>query len=320
VETTLRFRAISAGGRHTCAISVDGTAYCWGDNARGQLGALSPRVAGAPVPVASDHSFVGISAGADHTCGLDTDGAVFCWGGNGSGQLGAGTFRASALPVRVQAEVRFESLSAGSARTCGATTDGTVLCWGNIWEATREGTEVARRQALPAAVPSSPSLRSVSVGPLTTCGTSADGVAYCWEANGFGQLGSGGLAGTRSPVAVAGALTFAQVAAGATHTCGIAAERTAYCWGSNAVGQLGDHRSANSCGRPAFPCSPVPNAVAGRLRFTSISTGLGNHVCGVTTLTNIYCWGLGVSGQLGIGAAGARVRLEPTLVAARPAS
>jgi alpha-tubulin suppressor-like RCC1 family protein len=227
--------------------------------------------------------------------------------------------RSAALPVRVQATAAFTSVSAGSARTCATISGGGVLCWGNIWEATQNGSELARRQPLPADVPNAPLFRAVSVGALTTCGVDAGGAAYCWEANGFGQFGTGGLGGSQTPLPVAGALTFTQIAAGATQTCGVTAAREAYCWGSNAAGQLGDHRATEPCGQPAFPCSTVPNRVAGALRFTSLRTGLGNHVCGVTTLTNIYCWGLGVSGQLGTGVAGTRLRTEPTLVAPRSA-
>lgn len=38
VETSIRFEDISAGGWHSCAIGLDKQAYCWGWNARGQLG------------------------------------------------------------------------------------------------------------------------------------------------------------------------------------------------------------------------------------------------------------------------------------------
>jgi hypothetical protein len=42
---------IAAGGNHTCAVQLDGSAWCWGDNSDGQLGnGVSDRSA-VPVPV-----------------------------------------------------------------------------------------------------------------------------------------------------------------------------------------------------------------------------------------------------------------------------
>ena len=57
----------------------------------------------------------------------------------------------------------------------------------------------------------------------------------------------------------------------------------------------------------------MPVRVVGRQQFTEISTGFGSHTCGVTTKGNLYCWGLGVSGQRGDGL-GAAATSVPTLV------
>ena len=61
------FKAVSAGGDHSCAIRTDDTVTCWGQNSLGQ--------ADAPTG-----SFKAVSAGRDHSCGIRTDDTITCWG------------------------------------------------------------------------------------------------------------------------------------------------------------------------------------------------------------------------------------------------
>ncbi len=101
---------ISAGSAHTCGIRADGSAWCWGQNASGQLGNNGTgATAGRPVRVHSDTSSVGwndwvdISAGITHTCGTRANGSLWCWGQGLSGKLGNGQSTTDALrPVKVQ--------------------------------------------------------------------------------------------------------------------------------------------------------------------------------------------------------------------------
>lgn len=38
VTNNVKWKEISAGGWHSCGISIEGIAYCWGSNSYGQLG------------------------------------------------------------------------------------------------------------------------------------------------------------------------------------------------------------------------------------------------------------------------------------------
>src|SRR5712692_970801 len=85
----LTFAAISAGCYHTCALTTNGVAYCWGQ--------WNP----APLPVAGGLTFTAISAGGVHTCGLTSNGTAYCWGGGLEGQLGNGAYADRSSPTKV---------------------------------------------------------------------------------------------------------------------------------------------------------------------------------------------------------------------------
>lgn len=137
---------------HTCAVAMDSTAYCWGKNDDGQLGAPSDsscarvvrrqsremarsvRCRATPQPVAVSARFGAVSAGSEHTCGITSEGLVYCWGSNAGGQLGDGNSRSRSTPARIQDTLRYSSISAGPYQTCGVTLDqGRIFCWGR-WE------------------------------------------------------------------------------------------------------------------------------------------------------------------------------------------
>src|SRR3989454_7841669 len=153
---------------------------------------------------------------------------------------------------------------------------------------------------------------AVHADAVHTCGVTTVGAAFCWGANGSGQLGDGTTTGpetsaggppcSTTPAAVVGGLNFAAVSAGGAHTCGVTAAGAAYCWGSNNSGQLGDGTTTNRS---------RPMIVAGGVTFAAVRAG-ATHTCGVTAAGAAYCWGANGVGQLGDGATTDRTR--PTLV------
>jgi hypothetical protein len=144
---TLAFRQISAGDLHTCGVTTDDRAYCWGANSDlafdvgggGQLGdgtTVNYRLK--PTAVAGGLQFLGVSAGTSHSCGITPDyrrtaggktgsvswameplpGAMprrWCQAGVDSGRSAPGTSTAAGSALRM-------SRSAGAVTSTG--------CWG----------------------------------------------------------------------------------------------------------------------------------------------------------------------------------------------
>ena len=101
-SAALAFRQVSAGEKHTCGLTTDDRAYCWGLNEHGQLGDGSKLSRSRPTPVARGLLFSQISAGSRHTCGVTLDGQAYCWGLDDNGQLGINSLTDRVRPVLVQ--------------------------------------------------------------------------------------------------------------------------------------------------------------------------------------------------------------------------
>jgi alpha-tubulin suppressor-like RCC1 family protein len=189
-DTTLQFRVISAGDRHTCGVTTAGTAYCWGDGTSGQLGNTSFASSQVPIQVSGGLSFLSISAGGSHTCALEASGNVYCWGDNARGQLGNGTLSTpSTAPTQVTGGGGFTAISSGFDHTCGIA-GGAVKCWGGSdWGEVGDGSEGVHDVTSPITV-AGLQATVISVGASHSCAITTAGVAMCWGSNRWGALGN----------------------------------------------------------------------------------------------------------------------------------
>ena len=284
---------IAAGGHHTCAITTDGGAMCWGDNALGQLGNNSTTNSPTPVAVTDLRSGVNsVSLGDYHTCATTTAGTVKCWGQGRYGQLGNNSRSNSSTPVAVAGLGNsVASISSGLNHTCAVTTAGAAKCWGQNSYSQLGNNSIGDRHAPVAVVGLGSGVASISSGIYHTCAITTAGAAKCWGYNALGQLGDNSTITRSSAVAVVGLSNgVASISAGHYHTCAITTAGAAKCWGNNAQGELGNNSTSNRS---------TPVAVVGLgSGVVSISSG-GYHTCAITTAGATKCWGYNSYGHLG---------------------
>jgi alpha-tubulin suppressor-like RCC1 family protein len=281
---------LAAGYFFNCALRVDGTAYCWGENEKGQLGNGGTADSLIPVRVRTEQKFVEITAGETHACGLRKDGAAYCWGENTYGQFGNGGTTDSSIPVAAAGVRRFSTIKAGEYHTCGISTNGVIYCWGrNISGEVGDNSFVQRLS--PVTINSTLRFTQLTAGNTYTCAIATTGDSYCWGYGNNGQLGNNGNTDTSSPVLVLGGLKFTRIHAAMDHTCGITSEGKGYCWGANDAGKLGDGTTTRRM---------APTEISGGHKFSQIIANIW-HTCGIKLDGSAMCWGENENGQLGDG-------------------
>ena len=139
---------VDGGREFSCAANEDGSAWCWGNNANGQLGDNSTAQRNSPVQVVGSggtgylDGVVDIATGEAFACAALDDGSAWCWGRNDKGQMGVNSTSGSNYPVQVVGVggsgflTDVVDIAAGQKHACAGTSDGSVFCWGenNVYQ------------------------------------------------------------------------------------------------------------------------------------------------------------------------------------------
>lgn len=287
-------KVITAGWRHSCAITSLGGIQCWGNNHDGQVGDGSETDRKTPQDVVGLMTRVtAVAAGERHTCALTTTGGVKCWGNNHDGELGDGTKKDRITPVDVVGLTSgVTAITTGWRHVCALTTTGGIKCWGNNHDGQLgDGTEDGGLTPVDVSGLTSGVTAIAARGRYTCALTNAGGVK-CWGNNHDGQLGDGSRTDRNAPVDVTGLTSGVKaIATGWRHSCALMTAGGMTCWGNNHDGQLGDGTGVDR--KTPVDVVAVPSGIV------AIAAG-GQHTCALAKGT-VLCWGENEDGQLGDG-------------------
>ncbi|XP_061622236.1 probable E3 ubiquitin-protein ligase HERC1 isoform X5 [Phyllopteryx taeniolatus] len=215
---------VSAGYRHSAAVSEDGELYTWGEGDFGRLGHGDSNSRNIPTLV-KDISNVGeVSCGSSHTIALSKDGrTVWSFGGGDNGKLGHGDTNRVYKPKVVEGlqGMFIRKVCAGSQSSLALTSTGQVYAWGcgaclgcGSSEATALRPKLIEELATTRVV-------DISIGDSHCLALSHDNEVYAWGNNSMGQCGQGNSTGPiTKPKKIVGldGVTVQQISAGTSHS------------------------------------------------------------------------------------------------------
>lgn len=225
VPANTTFTALALSSDHSCALTDNGRAYCWGANEARQS---SPP---------SREKFAAIDTSLEYGCGIrESDGTAVCWGSNYGGR---------ASPPSDQ---RFTAIGVGQYHVCALRPEGRPRNVGDIanlpmerhphpmsaslkseaGEATAVGCERTAKSSAgaegfpPVATRTLEGERfsTISVGSEQACGIRFDGTGVC--------LGGYPHRAPRDE-------RFSAVSTDSGHSCGLRLDGTVICWGGGGL-------------------------------------------------------------------------------------
>jgi hypothetical protein len=299
------FASLAIGVTHHCAVGLDDSIACWGND---MLAGRAPLVEDFVHVALADSTATGNGTGV-HGCAQRPDGTLRCWGQEGSAGLEATT------PTGT-----FTQFSVGGFESCGVRADQSALCWGD----TQTGKYT----------PTSALYTQISLSNTSGCGLEIDGTVDCNPpvyqvdpTTKYTQLSAGSsqdcaIDASDSSLSCWGARRngqpsgpFAQVSVSGPLSCGVRTTGELACWGSNVTSEgnppAGTFVQVTTGGddgslapRFLYACGLRTDGTAtcwgdgsygkGRVpseSFTELAAGQ-TYACGISTSHKLWCWGM----------------------------
>ena len=264
----------SGGQTYLCALNLDQTVSCAGDNSFGQLGVNNVAVSGTPITVPGINDAVEVKAGLSTTCAVRSSGAVSCWG--------FGPLTGNGLPIStvmppgdVPGISTATHVAMSASDVCVLLANGSLECWGDNHSGQLGPNALFGGDYTPQAIPNLLGVQQVSVVGSWLCALHSSTVS-CWGDNYYGQLGQvvNDQSSQANPLPIA-LPAVKQIALGVTGGCALTKKGDVYCWGSS------------------FWATPAtPWKVSGLPKLQSLLTSVGyNGTCALTKARKVLCWG-----------------------------
>lgn len=253
---------VACGEYHTCAVTLSGDLYTWGDGTRsfGLLGQGNDFSHWMPrrVHLAEGIRISSVACGPWHTGLITSAGQLFTFGDGTFGALGHGDRASATFPKEVESLKGLKTVRVA----CG------------VWH-TAAVVEVIMAYSDANACPS--------------------GKLFTWGDADKGRLGHGDKEQKSVPTCVAALVDydFRQVACGHSLTVALTTSGTVFTMGSPVYGQLGDPHATGQY--PLLVEGKLWEAFVEEIACGS------HHVAVLTSKTEVYTWGKGANGRLGHG-------------------
>jgi alpha-tubulin suppressor-like RCC1 family protein len=295
----------------TCGIHVDGTLWCEGDNAYGNLASTLINYEPSFNQVGTATNWVAIAMGGATACAMDATDAISCWGLDDLGELGDGATPPYA-PSQVAPGTTWKGVAPSNPNTpgfLGIRSDGTLWSWGQyryLLESSGSDFMIGGGGSqVPVQVGSASTWESFgSVGTSQSCFLDASRSLWCGPSS--NPWVPQGLSPPQPAPTQVGDAQWLTAASDGSATCGLQVDGTRWCWGAN-EGEFGNGSALDTS-------LMAPTQMDSRT-WTSLALGT-TYGCGVASGA-LFCWGQNDKGQLGLGTMSSSPVLTATQVGTR---
>ncbi|PVD19395.1 hypothetical protein C0Q70_19883 [Pomacea canaliculata] len=219
-----KIRCISAGYRHSAAVTEGGELYTWGEGDYGRLGHGDKTSYSSPKLVKDIGEVGQVACGSVHTIAVSQDGkTVWSFGSGDNGKLGHGDMNRYNKPRSIEAfaGMHIRKVACSGQSSLALTSTGQVYAWGS---GSCIGCGVAEFTALrPKLIEDLQNIRivDISCGDSHCLALSHDNEVYAWGNNAMGQCGQGHsqspITRPRKVVGLEG-VAVQQISAGTSHS------------------------------------------------------------------------------------------------------